>query len=163
MIDTETKLNAAGIPSLDSLIHSQARLVIVYQLYKTNTLDFIQLMKILDFTWGNLSTHLSKLEDGGYVSITKTFNDKRPYTMISLTESGRQAYISWCKSVLRLMPTSIVNAYTKDAEQAESDESESLNNTRNDILEEQFFVDFFPHDYNRLDKNLLPIQEFNKL
>ena len=49
-------------------------------------------MKRTGLTWGNLSSHLSKLEDAVYVTIEKTYRGKRPYTLLSLTENGRTAF-----------------------------------------------------------------------
>jgi DNA-binding MarR family transcriptional regulator len=54
--------------------------------------EFIFLMKMTGLTWGNLSAHLSMLEEGGYVAITKSFVGKKSTTMIRLTEVGRAAY-----------------------------------------------------------------------
>ena len=53
--------------------------------------DFTFLMNGTGLTWGNLSSHLSKLEDAGYVSVEKTYLGKRPYTLLSLSEDGRAA------------------------------------------------------------------------
>ena len=54
--------------------------------------DFTFLMNRTGLTWGNLSSHLSKLEDAGYVLIEKTYLGKRPYTLLSLSEDGRSAF-----------------------------------------------------------------------
>ena len=54
--------------------------------------DFTFLMNGTGLTWGNLSSHLSKLEDAGYVSVEKTYLGKRPYTLLSLSEDGRAAF-----------------------------------------------------------------------
>jgi DNA-binding MarR family transcriptional regulator len=89
---------------LDQLIHTPARLVTVMLLHQAQTLDFIQLMNYTNLTWGNLSTHLSKLEAEGYVMITKTFKGKRPRTLVSLTEAGRQAYLQWGRIVTKALP-----------------------------------------------------------
>lgn len=129
--------------ALDTLVHSPVRLIVVNLLYKANTMDFIQLMKTTGMTWGNLSTHLSKLDQGGYISITKTFNDKRPYTMFSLTELGRQAYLAWCRTVLDLMPGHVIKAWLGQAGELESGELEHTQPDNDQILDEHGFDELF--------------------
>ena len=96
------------IAALDQAIHTPARLMAISLLYNTGSLDFIQLMTHTELTWGNLSTHLTKLEEAGYVMITKTFKGKRPHTLISLTESGRQAYLQWGRTVIKALPEQVM-------------------------------------------------------
>jgi DNA-binding transcriptional ArsR family regulator len=48
--------------------------------------------RLTDHTWGNFSTHLSKLEEAGYLTLDKTFKGKKPHTIISLTEESRSAF-----------------------------------------------------------------------
>ena len=54
-------------------------------------MDFIFLMHLTGLTWGNLSSHLSTLEEAGYVHIQKQFVEKKSHTMIELTDQGRHA------------------------------------------------------------------------
>ena len=81
-----------SLTELDRLIHEPARLLIVTILSTVESVDFLFLQRETDLTKGNLSAHLSKLEDAGYVSIEKTFKGKLPLTVCKLTESGRQAF-----------------------------------------------------------------------
>ncbi|WP_420629959.1 winged helix-turn-helix domain-containing protein [Candidatus Leptofilum sp.] len=76
----------------DRLIHEPARLIIMALLYGVENADFTFLLRETGLTRGNLSFHLSKLEDGDYVAIEKTFKGKRPHTLCSLTENGRLAF-----------------------------------------------------------------------
>ncbi|WP_420641879.1 winged helix-turn-helix domain-containing protein [Candidatus Leptofilum sp.] len=76
----------------DRLIHEPARLIIMALLYGVENADFTFLLRETALTRGNLSFHLSKLEDGGYVGIEKTFKGKRPHTLCRLTENGRIAF-----------------------------------------------------------------------
>ena len=76
----------------DRLIHEPARLIIMALLYGVENADFTFLLRETGLTRGNLSFHLSKLEDGDYVAIEKTFRGKRPHTLCSLTENGRIAF-----------------------------------------------------------------------
>jgi len=88
-------MSDAGIHAdhwIDTLIHAPARLQIVMQLFVIDAADATFLLNRTGLTWGSLSTHLSKLEEAGYVSVEKIFRGKRPCTMIQLTETGRTAF-----------------------------------------------------------------------
>jgi len=93
---TQTPNNAATNyppPSdIDKIIHEPARLMIVANLYVVESADFTFLMNQTGLTWGNISSHLSKLEKAGYVQVEKTFVGKRPYTLLHLTPEGREAF-----------------------------------------------------------------------
>jgi DNA-binding MarR family transcriptional regulator len=80
---------------IDRVIHAPARLMVMTYLYVVESADFIFLMNLTGLTWGNLSSHLSKLEEAGYIEIEKTFRGKRSHTMIQLTDTGRQAFTSY--------------------------------------------------------------------
>ena len=85
----------------DRLIHEPARLIITALLYGVEDADFTFLLRETALTRGNLSFHLSKLEDGGYVHIEKTYKGKRPYTLCSLTENGRLAFDTYRQQLLK--------------------------------------------------------------
>jgi DNA-binding MarR family transcriptional regulator len=80
------------LDEVDRLIHEPARLKLVALLYLLDSADFTFLMSQTGMTWGNLSSHMSKLEEAGYLEVEKTFKGKRPNTMLKLTESGRRAF-----------------------------------------------------------------------
>lgn len=80
------------LADIDRTIHSPARLMIMTNLYVVESAEFIALMNLTGLSWGNLSTHLSKLEEAGYVEMEKGFRGKKPYTMVRLTEAGRAAF-----------------------------------------------------------------------
>ena len=80
------------LADIDPIIHAPARLRVMTYLYVVDSIDFVYLKRVTGLSWGNLSTHLTKLDDAGYVKISKTFQDKKPNTMIQLTEQGRQAF-----------------------------------------------------------------------
>ena len=77
--------------TLDRLVHDPARLAILTALSACRSADFLFLLSLIGLTKGNLSGHLGKLENGGLVTITKSFKGKVPHTSISLTSSGRDA------------------------------------------------------------------------
>jgi DNA-binding transcriptional ArsR family regulator len=81
-----------GLTDLDRMIHEPARLLIVTILSTVESADFLFLQRETNLTKGNLSAHLSKLEDAGYVNIEKTFKGKLPLTVCKLTEAGQVAF-----------------------------------------------------------------------
>ena len=85
------------IAEIDRLIHEPARLMIVAHLYVVESADFLFLMRQTGLTWGNLSSHLSKLEEAGYVGIEKEFVGKKPHTMLRLTDADRTAFQDYRK------------------------------------------------------------------
>lgn len=83
---------ARELANVDRLIHEPARLTIVTILYVVESADFLYLKRETGLTKGNLSSHLYKLEDAGYVQIEKTYKGKIPLTLCRLTEQGRLAF-----------------------------------------------------------------------
>jgi DNA-binding MarR family transcriptional regulator len=79
------------VTELDRLIHEPARLLIVTILSTVKSADFLYLQRETELTKGNLSAHLRKLEDAGYVKIQKTFKGKLPLTVCKLTAAGTKA------------------------------------------------------------------------
>jgi DNA-binding transcriptional ArsR family regulator len=80
---------------LDSLLHEGARLGIVSMLAAVESLTFTELRDKMEMTDGNLSVHLRKLEEAGYVAIDKQFVARRPQTSCRLTKSGRKAFTQY--------------------------------------------------------------------
>ena len=80
------------LADIDPLIHAPARLMVLTYLYVVESVDYVFLMRLTGLTWGNLSTHLSRLEEAGYIAIEKEFRGKKPHSMIHLTERGREAF-----------------------------------------------------------------------
>ena len=72
-------------------------------LYVVESTDFVFLKNMTGLTWGNLSTHLGKLEEAGYVAIEKTFKGKKPHTMIRLTGEGRAAFREYKHNMQSIM------------------------------------------------------------
>src|SRR5687768_8415410 len=82
-------------PSLDRLIHERLRLGIVSALAANESLTFNDLKSLMDTTDGNLSVHARKLEDAGYIAVTKSFEDRLPKTEYKLTAAGQRALESY--------------------------------------------------------------------
>jgi DNA-binding MarR family transcriptional regulator len=87
-----TQPDVASIAEIDRLVHEPARLSILALLTVVERAEFLYLLRQTGLTRGNLSSHLSTLEGAGYVEVTKEFVDKRPLTLLSLTEQGRAAF-----------------------------------------------------------------------
>ena len=111
-----TNLRAAGddkakhlAPSLDRLIHERMRLGIVSALAANESLTFNDLKSLMNTTDGNLSVHARKLEDGGYIACTKSFEGRLPKTEYKLTVAGRRAlesYLSHMETLIHQMRNS---------------------------------------------------------
>ncbi|MFC1926845.1 winged helix-turn-helix domain-containing protein [Chloroflexota bacterium] len=95
--------SAPPIPNIDRIVHEPARLMILAHLYVVESADFLFLMRQTELTFGNLSSHLSKLEDAGYVSIEKEFLSKKPHTMLRLTDEGRSAFGQYRQSMKQVL------------------------------------------------------------
>jgi DNA-binding transcriptional ArsR family regulator len=80
------------VSAVDKIIHEPARLNIIAHLYVIESADFLFIMRQTGLTFGNLSAHMSKLEDAGYIEIIKEFVGKKPHTMLRLTKKGRVAF-----------------------------------------------------------------------
>lgn len=91
------------LAGIDQVIHAPARLMVLSYLFVVESADFIFLRGMTGLTWGNLSTHLSKLEEAGYVAIEKGYKGKKPHTMISLTDQGRSAFREYKKSMQQVL------------------------------------------------------------
>ena len=91
------------LTEIDQVIHAPARLMVLTYLYVVDSADFVFLKNMTGLTWGNLSTHLSKLEEAGYVTIEKEFENKKPHTMIQLTGPGREAFREYKQAMQQLL------------------------------------------------------------
>lgn len=87
------------IIKLDKIIHEPARIAILTLLSVVEKSDFLFLKYNTGLTQGNLSSHLAKLENAGYVYIEKTFKGKRPLTRIQLSESGKREFSNYLKTL----------------------------------------------------------------
>lgn len=87
----ELKPDLRDLGDVDRLVHEPARLMILMTLYAVKAADFTFLVNVTELTDGNLSSHLSKLEEAGYVAVEKGYARKKPRTTLRLTDTGRQA------------------------------------------------------------------------
>ncbi len=94
-MDESADLNLSGLTEIDRLVHEPARLAVMALLYVVDSADFTFIMNQTGLSWGNLSTHMSKLEEAGYIEVEKSFKGKRPNTNLRLTSTGRKAFVSY--------------------------------------------------------------------
>jgi len=80
------------VKKLDALIHAPTRLKLMTMLYVVESMDYVFLKNQSGYSWGNLSTHINKLEDAGYISIEKGYRGRKPNTTLMLTDEGREAF-----------------------------------------------------------------------
>ena len=80
---------------VDRLIHEPARLAIMTNLFVVESANATYLLQQTGLTWGNLGSHLVKLEDAGYVDVVKGYNGRKPETTVSLTAQGRNALLEY--------------------------------------------------------------------
>jgi DNA-binding transcriptional ArsR family regulator len=95
-----------ALPELDPVIHAQPRLrvaVALAALPDDDKITFPRLQELTDLTAGNLATHLRKLEDAGYVTVTKAFRRRTPVTYIALTPTGRRALEDYTAALRALL------------------------------------------------------------
>jgi DNA-binding MarR family transcriptional regulator len=95
-----------AVPELDPVIHAQARLRVVSALSilrEADKIAFPRLQDTLKMTAGNLSVHLRKLEDAGYVEVTKTHHGRTPTTLVRLTRRGRLAFEDYTAALRALL------------------------------------------------------------
>ena len=91
------------VAQIDRVVHEPARLAIMLILDGAGEADFLYLQREGGFTQGNLSGHLARLEEAGYVEIQKTFKGKLPLTVCSLTGKGKSAFARYCRQMIGLL------------------------------------------------------------
>jgi DNA-binding MarR family transcriptional regulator len=91
------------LADIDQVIHAPARLMVLSYLYVVDSADYVFLMRLSGLTWGNLSTHLTRLEEAGYIAVRKGFRGKKPHSTISLTRQGRAAFRQYKRSMQQVL------------------------------------------------------------
>ena len=88
-------MNPEPFLNLDRVIHEKGRLAIMSLLAASPDLSFTELRDTLNMTDGNLTTHIRTLQEAGYISVAKSYQNKRPLTTCSLTAKGRKAFTTY--------------------------------------------------------------------
>ena len=92
-------MGLADLGRIDEVIHGRMRLGIMVYLSDADVADFTELKTVLEATQGNLSVHLKKLEEAGFVAIDKSFKDNKPLTRVSITRDGRRAFSAYLDAI----------------------------------------------------------------
>lgn len=96
-------MSASPFEQIDEIIHGRLRLGVMTYLSNAEVADFTELKTALGATQGNLSIHLRKLEDAGYVAIDKSFIDRKPLTRVRITASGTKAFSRYVNAMASLL------------------------------------------------------------
>ena len=88
-------MNPEPFLNLDRIIHEKGRLAIMSSLAATPELSFTELRDSLSMTDGNLTTHIRTLQEAGYISVAKSYQNNRPHTACTLTAAGRKAFTTY--------------------------------------------------------------------
>ena len=102
-ITKESELPIDEVVSINGIIHSPPRLAIMMFLLPRRNALFTTIQKALDFTSGNLTTHLSKLESNNMVEIQKAFVDTKPVTIVYLTTFGREKLKEYAHTLAKIL------------------------------------------------------------
>ena len=103
MVDNKEEGSEGQTPlDVNRLIHEPGRLIIMAHLSVVESADFLFLKRQTGLTWGNLSAHLSKLEAAGYIDVEKEFVEKKPHTVLHLTEKGRSAFHTYRQNMKQI-------------------------------------------------------------
>ena len=103
MTNAHTDPELHPLADINQVIHASARLMVLTYLYVVESADYVFLKRLTGLTWGNLSTHLTKLEETGYIAINKEFKGKKPHTTINLTKQGRTAFREYKRSLQQVL------------------------------------------------------------
>ena len=96
-------MDGFDLDAIDEVIHGRVRLGAMAYLSSARAADFNELKARLQASDGNLSVHLRKLEEAGYVAIHKSFNGRKPLTRVELTEAGSEADARYLAALGRLV------------------------------------------------------------
>lgn len=96
-------MNDFDYQQLDEIIHSRIRLAVMAVLISVDEAEFTFLREKVNATDGNLSTHLKKLEDAGYIAVNKSFEDRKPVSRYLLTQKGRKAFEAYVERLEKLI------------------------------------------------------------
>ena len=99
-------MNAEPFLQLDRVIHEKGRLAIMSMLAASPELSFTELREALRMTDGNLTTHIRTLQEAGYVSVTKSFQNNRPLTTCALTPAGKKAFAGYINLLAEIVQQS---------------------------------------------------------
>jgi DNA-binding MarR family transcriptional regulator len=97
------KQSMPNFSKVDKFIHQSSRLRLISLLYVIEEADYVFLKNQTGLTWGNLSSHMEKLEEKGYIDVKKEFKQKKPHTTAKLNKKGRKAFEQYRKKIKRML------------------------------------------------------------
>ena len=89
--------------AINDLIHGRVRLAAMAYIAGAGDADFTAIKKVVNTSDGNMSVHLRKLEDAGYLAVTKGYNERKPQTIYALTDTGRAAWHEYLEQMRQLL------------------------------------------------------------
>ena len=89
--------------AINDLIHGRVRLAAMAYIAGAGSADFTAIKKAVNTSDGNMSVHLRKLEDAGYLAVTKGYNERKPQTIYALTDTGRAAWHEYLEQMRQLL------------------------------------------------------------
>ncbi|MFW9950333.1 MAG: winged helix-turn-helix domain-containing protein [Candidatus Thorarchaeota archaeon] len=101
--DNKDNGDIKSIAEIDKLIHEPARLSIIAHLYVVESADMVFLKNQTELTWGNLSSHITKLEEAGYIIVEKRFKGKKPQTLLQLSKQGRKSFEDYRRKMSKVL------------------------------------------------------------
>ena len=96
-------MNPEPFLQLDRVIHEKGRLAIMSMLAASPELSFTELRDTLGMTDGNITTHIRTLQEAGYISVTKSFQNNRPLTTCALTAAGKKSFTHYINLLERII------------------------------------------------------------
>lgn len=96
-------MDGFDIDQIDEVIHGRVRLGLMAYLSSAGQAEFTTLKARLQLTDGNLSVHLRKLEEAGYVAVEKSFQGRKPLTRIRITLTGQDAFLRYLDAIGKLV------------------------------------------------------------
>jgi DNA-binding MarR family transcriptional regulator len=99
-------VNPEPFLNLDRVIHEKGRLGIMSLLAASPELSFTELRDTLNMTDGNLTTHIRTLQEAGYISVAKSYENNRPLTTCALTSAGRKAFTTYINLLEKIVQQS---------------------------------------------------------
>lgn len=103
MTSDDSEKEVIPIIEIDKIIHEPARLMIISLLYVVESADFLWIKGQTKLTDGNLSSHLSKLESAGYITVEKSIKNKKTNTLLKLSNGGRKAFEEYREKLTQIL------------------------------------------------------------
>jgi len=108
--ENKVQAESESTGKLDRIIHEPARFAILAILNSVENADFLYIMNQIGLTWGNLSSHLNKLEAVDYITAEKGYLGKKPHTVLKITGRGRDAFAEYHQKMQTMLDSFATDA-----------------------------------------------------